>query len=313
MSVEQFIRQADLYRLGSGAALLILLAFYSPLMVLILSPVYGALPAHIFHNYGVAIFAGAGWFAKDQIQNRLGRLAAFGLPVLAFWTPTLQYFLMQQSSKLGNPAGPVITELFGYYPLVFLTVAVAGKQIQYALHLEAQGDLVVEHVPLLGSYFIYSIGEHLTKAFLSYAIGFTILFSRAGLQFLIAALYAAVIPSKLLLLAIPSLLFSITSNVHLGGIGGVNSAIKSEGYSLLTRQESYTGYISVLQNEQEGFRVMRCDHSLLGGQWTKMSPGYRPEVEDPVYAVFTMLEAVRLVDPDDGSRRVDADSKALVM
>lgn len=313
MSVEQFVRQVDLYRLGSGVALLVLLAFYSPVMVLVLSPVYGALPAHIFHGYGVAIFAGAGWFLKDQIQRRLGRLAALGLPVLAFWTPTLQYFLMQQSSKLGNPTGPVITELFGYYPLVTLTVAVAGKQIQYALHLEAQGDLVVEHVPLLGSYFVYSIAEHFAKALLSYAIGFTIVFSRAGLQFLIAVLYAAVIPSKLLLLAIPSLLFSITADVHLGGISGVNSAIKSEGYSLLTRQESYTGYISVLENQQEGFRVMRCDHSLLGGQWTRMSPGYRPEVEDPIYAVFTMLEAVRLVESDHGAPRVDAHSKALVM
>lgn len=313
MSVEQFIRQADLYRLGSGVALLVLLAFYSPVMVLILSPVYGALPAHIFHGYGVAIFAGAGWFLKDQIQKRLGRLAAFGLPVLAFWTPTLQYFLMQQSSKLGNPAGPVITELFGYYPLVLMTVAVAGKQIQYALHLEAQGDLVVEHVPLLGSYFVYSIGEHFAKALLSRAIGFTVLFSRAGLQFLIAVLYAVVIPSKLLLLAIPSLLFSITTDVHLGGIGGANSALQSEGYSLLARQESYTGYLSVLENQQEGFRALRCDHSLLGGQWINTSPGYQPEVADPIYAVFTMLEAVRLVETDHGAPRLDANSKALVM
>lgn len=313
MSVEQFLRQIDFYRLGRGVALLFLLALYSPVMVLVLSPVYGALPAHIFHGYGVAIFAGAGWFLKDHIQKRLGRLAAFGLPVLAFWTPTLQYFLMQQSSKLGNPAGPVITELFGYYPLVLLTVAVAGKQIQYALHLEAQGDLAVEHVPLLGSYFVYSIGEHMARAFLSHAIGSTVVFSRAGLQFLIAVLYAAVIPSKLLLLAIPSLLFSITYDVHLGGISGVNSALQNEGYTLLTRQESTTGYISILENQQDEFRVMRCDHSLLGGQWTRMSPGYRPEVEDPIYAVFAMLEAVRLVETDNGVPRVDANSKALVM
>lgn len=313
MSVEQFIRQADLYRLGSGVALLVLLGFYSPVMLLVLSPVYGALPAHIFHGYGVAIFAAAGWFLKDHIQKRLGRLAAFGLPVLAFWTPTLQYFLIQQSSKLGNPAGPVITELFGYYPLVTLTVAVAGKQIQYSLHLEAQGDLVVEHVPLLGTYLVYAASEQFAKMILSYAIGFTVVFTRAGLQFVIALLYAAVIPSKLLLLAIPSLLFSITSDVHLGGIGGVNSAISSEGYSLLTRQESSTGYLSVLENQQEGFRVMRCDHSLLGGQWTKMSPDYSPEVEDPIYAVFTMLEAVRLVETDYGTSRPDAGSKALVL
>jgi hypothetical protein len=31
------------------------------------------------------------------------------------------------------------------------------------------------------------------------------------------------------------------------------------------------------------------------------------------YAIFAMLEAVRLVEPDHGVPRVDADSKALVM
>jgi hypothetical protein len=133
------------------------------------------------------------------------------------------------------------------------------------------------------------------------------------MQFLIAAGYAAVVPSKLLLLAVPSVLFSMTSNVHIGRISAVNSVLKTEGFSLLARQDSYTGYISVLANHQDGFRVMRCDHSLLGGQWTKMAPGYRPEVEDPIYAVFAMLEAVRLVEPEHGAPRVDAASKALVM
>ncbi len=130
---------------------------------------------------------------------------------------------------------------------------------------------------------------------------------------LLAAAYAALIPSKWLVLAIPSIIFSVTSNVHFAGISGVNSAIEHEGYSLLARQEAYTGYISVLENQNDGFRVMRCDHSLLGGQWTKLAPGYRPEVEDPIYAIFAMLEAVRLVEPDHGIPRVDADSKALVM
>ena len=314
MAGEQFIRKIDAYRLGTGVALLFLIAFYSPVMVLVLSPVYGSLPAHIFHGYGVAIFAATGWFLKDQIQMRLGRLAAYMLPVLAFWTPTLQYFLMQQSSKLGNPAGPIITELFGYYPLVLLTVAIAGKQIQSALNLEFYGEIAAEHVPLLSTYAIYSISEHIARAILSYAIGFTVVFSRAGMQFIIAIFYAVVVPrSKLLLLAIPSLLFSITSDVHLGGIGGVNSAIQHEGYSLLARQESHTGYLSVLENQQDGFRVLRCDHSLLGGQWIKKAPGYRPQVEDPIYAIFAMLEAVRLIEPDNGVPRLDANSKALVM
>ncbi|KAJ6072279.1 hypothetical protein N7467_010364 [Penicillium canescens] len=312
-SVEEFIRQVDGRRFGSGVALLVILAFYSPLSKLILSPTYGSLPAEIFHAYGVAIFGGAGWFLKDIIPKRLGRAGGYLLPVLAFWVPTLQYFMKQKSSSLGNPLGPVITELCGYYPLVLLTVAYAGKLIQTALRLESQGDLVVEHVPLLGTYIFYSIGDHFANMILHWIVGTTFLFTRVGMQMILAVCYSAILPSKLLVLAIPSVIFSFTSNVHFAGISGVNSAIEHEGYSLVARHESTTGYISVLDNHNDGFRVMRCDHSLLGGQWTKLPSGYRPEVEDPIYAIFAMLEAVRLVEPDHGVSRVDADSKALVI
>ncbi|KAF7718814.1 Uncharacterized protein PECH_005854 [Penicillium ucsense] len=313
MAVDEYIRRIDATRLVKGVGLLFILALYSPVMQLVLSPVYGSLPSHLFHNFGVALSGAAGWFLKDQIQKRGGRMAAFMLPVLAFWTPTIQYFVLQQSSKLGNPTGPIITQLFGYYPLIMLTVAVAGKQIQYALNLESHGDLVVEHVPLIGSYILYSFGEHVARAILPRVIGVTVVFTRAGLQFLIAALYAVVIPSKLLLLTIPSIIFSVTSDVHIGGVSGANSILQKEGYSLLARQESNTGYISVLENNHDGFRVMRCDHSLLGGQWTKVTPGYHPQVEDPIYAVFVMLEAARLVESEHGESRVDAGSKALVI
>ncbi|KAJ5494966.1 hypothetical protein N7539_000082 [Penicillium diatomitis] len=313
MAVDEYIRRIDATRLVKGVGLLFILALYSPVMQLVLSPVYGSLPSHLFHNFGVALSGAAGWFLKDQIQKRGGRMAAFMLPVLAFWTPTIQYFVLQQSSKLGNPTGPIVTQFFGYYPLIMLTVAVAGKQIQYALNLESHGDLVVEHVPLIGSYILYSFGEHVARAILPRIIGVTVVFTRAGLQFLIAALYAVVIPSKLLLLTIPSIIFSVTSDVHIGGVSGANSIIQKEGYSLLARQESNTGYISVLENNHDGFRVMRCDHSLLGGQWTKVTPGYHPQVEDPIYAVFVMLEAARLVESEHGESRVDAGSKALVI
>ena len=82
---------------------------------------------------------------------------------------------------------------------------------------------------------------------------------------------------------------------------------------MLARQDSTTGYISVLENNNQGFRVMRCDHSLLGGEWTQMPIGYNPVVKDPVYSVFTMLEAVRLVETEHGEPRDDKDSRALVM
>ncbi|KAI9372582.1 S-adenosyl-L-methionine-dependent methyltransferase [Aspergillus egyptiacus] len=310
-------QQDSTKQLVVGVALLVLAAFYSLVFLLTLAPVYGSTPSHIFHGYGVGIVGAVGWFAKDHIHRLSGRKAVYLVPVLASWLPVLQYFMAQQSFALGNPTGPVITEVLALYPLVLLSVACAGKLLQSGLDLSRHGDLVAEHIPLLGSYAVYSAAEYLLKAFLSRFIGSTAFLSRAGLQILIGIMYAAAVPSKLLLLAIPSLLFSLTSNVHLP-LGyttrSLNNAISEEGFALVARQDSTTGYISVLDNLEDGYRVMRCDHSLLGGHWTKGRPNYTPPtVKDPIYAVFTMLEAVRLVETVNGGPRADAGSKALVI
>ncbi|RAL06073.1 spermidine synthase [Aspergillus ibericus CBS 121593] len=311
-SLAGLLQQPTTRQLLAGTALLFLTAFYSPLTVLMLTPVYGSAPAHIFHPYGLALIGAAGWFLKDQIQRLTGRQALYLVPVIAFWVPTVQSFLFASSSVLGNPFGAVVTEVISYYPLVLLSVACAGKLVQAGLDLGRHGEAVVEHVPLVVTYVIYKTGEKFAKLFLAKFIGTTFFFSRAGLQLLLPALYSAIAPSKLLLLAIPSLLFSMTSNVHMNS-GALNSYLNDEGFDLLARQDSSTGYISVLDNLGDGFRVMRCDHSLLGGQWTKMPQNYNPAVMDPIYSVFTMLEAVRLIETDHGEPRVDANSKALVI
>lgn len=309
-------RLADHKQLLAGVGLLLLTASYSPVFLLTLAPVYGFAPSNIFHNYGLAVVAVAGWFLKDQIQKLSNGRAVYLVPVLAFWIPTIQYILFQLSSSLGNPTGPIITDLFAFYPLVLLSVACARKLIQVGLGLDYSGDIVADHVPLLSSYVVYSVGDNFAKVVIAECLGYTFFLTRAGMQFLLAILYSAVVPSKWLLLAIPSILFSLTSNVHLPLpqlTGVLNSAIQKEGYTMLARQDSSTGYISVLENMDEGYRVMRCDHSLLGGEFTKMPQNYNPAVKDPVYSVFVMLEAVRLVETDKGEPRTDADSRALVM
>ncbi|PLB45855.1 S-adenosyl-L-methionine-dependent methyltransferase [Aspergillus steynii IBT 23096] len=316
MAFADMLQRRNQKQLSSAAALLALTAFSSYVFLLNLAPVYGSAPSHIFHGYGVAIVAAAGWFLKDRIQQLSARRAVYLLPVMAAWIPTIQYLLFQQSSQLGNPTGPIVTTAIAFYPFLLLSVACAGKLMQSGLNLDRHGELVAEHGPLLASYVVYSAGEHLAKAFTSATLGVTFFLSRTGLQLLIAGLYSAVVPSKLLVLAIPSILFSFTSNVHLPmgrTTTAMDSAIRTEGFGLVARQDSSTGYISVLDNLEDGFRVMRCDHSLLGGQWTKVYRNYKPAVKDPIYAVFTMLEAVRLVEPDSGVPRVDADSKALVI
>ncbi|OJJ48325.1 hypothetical protein ASPZODRAFT_61817 [Penicilliopsis zonata CBS 506.65] len=309
-------QQINWERLARGLALLFLAAAYSPVIVLTLSPVYGSYPSTLFHVWGTPVAGAAGWFLKDYIIGLSRRQALYWIPVVAFWIPTVEYFLSQLSTTWGTPAGPAVTEMLTYYPLILLSVACGGKLIQSALDLKSRGDVVAEHVPFIGSYIVYAIGEKFAKAFIAKVIGSMFLFSSTGLQILLAILYAATVPSKWLLLAIPSILFTLTSNVHLPlgyTTAALNSALADEGYHLIARQESTTGYISVLDNLDDGFRVMRCDHSLLGGQWTNAEGSYNPVVPDPIYAVFATLEAIRLVETEQGEPRTDAYSKALVI
>ena len=55
-----------------------------------------------------------------------------------------------------------------------------------------------------------------------------------------------------------------------------------------------------MENSYEKYRVMRVDHSLLGGEWVAAPPGYEhveSGVREPIYGVFVTLEAVRLIRP----------------
>lgn len=294
--------------------ILLLAAAYSPISRLVLSPVYGSIPSSIYHR-PVLIAAIISGFILNHFKGDTGQNDANILPLLAFWIPTIQYILIKQSSWLGNPTGPLVTEIVTYYPLALLSVSASATFLQ-ALNLKRYGVTISRHVPAVGIAFAHNFAEKLTSFVLSKYIGSSVLLNCSALQLLIAVVYAVTLPSKLLLLAIPSLLFSVSSNVHMpwGHTTAIlNSTLHGYGYALQDREMSLTGYISVLDS-QEGFRAMRCDHSLLGGEWTKTPVNYKPKVQDPIYAIFIMLEAVRLIQPENGGpRRADEDSKALVM
>ncbi|EQK98301.1 spermine/spermidine synthase [Ophiocordyceps sinensis CO18] len=125
-------------------------------------------------------------------------------------------------------------------------------------------------------------------------MGRAVVYTRLSLELALGVLYAASSPSKLLAYAVPPLLHTLS--------------MMSDGWLLLDRRESVTGYVSVLQSLQDGFRVMRCDHSLLGGDWIDKRQAKLPE---PIYGVFVMLEAVRLAETE--SPVPDEDAHALVV
>lgn len=150
-------------------------------------------------------------------------------------------------------------------------------------------------------------------------MGSTFFFNRAGLQFALATLYAAVLPSRMLLFAILPVLHSALFNVHVPLARTralLDNTLHSHGYSLVARRESLTGYISVIDNHKDGFRVMRCDHSLLGGEWLQRPRENGLGLREPIYAVFVMLEAVRLVQLEEQRVHIDIpdqQKQALIM
>lgn len=296
--------------------LITLAAIYSPISFLSLTPVYGSVPSALYHNLGKYIAALIGFLGWKQLQKIFPSSIVKWLPAFAFWIPTFQFVLFKYSSIFGTPYGPVMTELLTYYPLTLLSLFAAGSFLE-EVDFSGLGSTIAEHGPSIGSYFVFTTVERAAKSVFLRNIGSSIALSRVGLQLVIAIIYALAIPNAVLWPIVPSILFTMTYNVHnplQRTTNVLNSTLQLHNFTLIDRQESITGYISVLDNTAAHYRIMRCDHSLLGGEW-KIPPrqGRKPaRAQEPIYAIFAMLEAVRLAETDDGQpRRPDSESTAL--
>ncbi|KAL2401387.1 hypothetical protein ABEF93_005658 [Exophiala dermatitidis] len=283
-------------RFQRALQLIFLAALYAPVSQLNLSPVYGSVPAGLYHRYGLT----ASFLLAFVLRGYLPRWIGQAITPFCFWIPTLQFLLFRLSAVLGNPLGPIVTESLTCYPLVALSVYVAMQKFDELFNNQdtsGYGDAV----PSMGLFMLFAVLRRACTGFVSSISGPGFLRSRIGLQLLIASLYGMVLPKSLFWPSVPAIAFTMVANPHctLSRTTQVlNNTLALYEYTLLERKESITGYISVLEDKQRGFRVMRCDHSLLGGEW-KMPPlkQGRRKVGEPIYAVFTMLEAVRLVEP----------------
>lgn len=90
----------------------------------------------------------------------------------------------------------------------------------------------------------------------------------------------------------------------------MNTLTKLEGFTVVERAEGSLGYVSVVESVEKRIRILRCDHSILGGEWISAAPSI---VVDPIYAVFVMLEAVRLVAIEGQKPKNDSQARTLVM
>ena len=282
--------------LQSGT-LLTLAAIYSNVSRLTLSPVFGGIPASIWHSQGVMTACFMGWSSNLLIRRHLPLRPVQLLPLIAAYIPVMQFFLFKMSSTLGVSYGPIIIESVTFLPLLLLSVSCTATMLD-DLELNTTGRLqwLSDAGPGIGSYAFFKTMEYLSNNNIQRNIGATFIQTRLGLEIILAGLYAIFAPSKLLLFAIPALLHTALFNIHVQysyTTSLLNSTLAKSSWSILDRQESNTGYISVLEGSVEDIpqrlRVMRCDHSLLGGEWLMPSK----IVADPVYSIFVMLEAVR--------------------
>lgn len=300
--------QATVYL--KSLVLIALVAVYANVSELTLSPVYGSIPASLWHNWVIMAAVFVGWSCNLHLGRLVPIRLAYLLPVVAFYIPLAQFYLFKISATLTAYQGPFITELLTIVPLAILSVACTANYLEGA-DLSILPGFIRDAAPGITSYSYYKFVESASAKFLGQHIGENVFQTRIVLETILAGSYALFAPSKYLVLALPALLHTAFLNTHVMtpmAAQSLNSTLLANKWSLLERKESLTGYISVADNLDTGYRVMRADHSLLGGEWVRYK-GVR--VAEPIYGVFTMLEAVRLVETPEPI--VDADAKALVM
>ncbi|KAI1434761.1 S-adenosyl-L-methionine-dependent methyltransferase [Xylaria sp. CBS 124048] len=286
------IQQCAVY--GKAIALIILTAIHANVSVLTMSPVYGQIAANRLHQYVVWAGLFVGWAGNLALSQALPGKTIAILPLIALNIPMFQSYLFTLSNMLGVEYGPAITEALTLFPLLVVSTSCIADILDQA-DLNALPSSVASPAPGILSYMLFRHLETTLYRRIVDQIGSSIMQTRMAMEFVLGATYSIMGRSQLLRYAIPGILHAVFYNTHLmteTATASLNSTLNANGWSLVDRWESNTGYISVLDSYENGYRAMRCDHSLLGGEWTKFG---RNIVAEPVYSVFTQLEAIRLV------------------
>jgi hypothetical protein len=299
-----------------AAVFLGLAAAASPISQANLSPVYGSIPASIYHQRGMTIVALLAFMiSKTSLRKYVPSNVRQYVPVQAYYVPMIQWVLFKFSSKLGAEYGPLLTEALTYYPTLFLA-CLATSLVLEDLDLSRYSSTISEGAPPALSYAVFSFAEKSFSTGLPWVIGTNDFFTRSGLQLLVASLYAALSSTPYLLISLPAMIHTMFANPHYESNYAtkvLNQTLAANNFTLLERRDSLTGYISVLDSERDQYRVLRCDHSLLGGEWlvNERRAAHGQTGRETIYSVFTMLESVRLVEGT--SKKPDSEKNALFM
>ncbi|KAF2867405.1 S-adenosyl-L-methionine-dependent methyltransferase [Massariosphaeria phaeospora] len=303
-----------------AAAMLFIAGIASPVSQLNLSPVYGSIPASLHHQRSMTFTAVAALVARGGLKRYLPINVSEYVAVVAYWAPVIQFLLFQYSGQLGIEYGPLVIESLTYFPMLFLSIYAAVDLLDTIdlTGVNLPSSLAEIALPT-ASYFTVSTVAKIAGAIIPNFVGTHIYFTRIGLQMLLASASAFLTPSRIIVFAFPAILHTLWANPHHpsdSAFQNLNATLFStQNFTLLARQESITGYISVLENHVDlAYRVLRCDHSLLGGEWLVTPTSYEKgqRQRETIFSIFVQLEAVRLIE-NDSADIPDSQKSALVI
>ncbi|KAK6360470.1 hypothetical protein TWF730_006612 [Orbilia blumenaviensis] len=320
--LELLPSKSDAY---TALATIVICGFASWASQLSLSPVFGEIPSGLNHEqtkntaFAAAAAIALGFKYTIPRSRILLRLSRFLIPLVAINIPLIQGAVWQHAKDLGATNGPVVTEAVTIgLLLTFSVFSLAGTIRPVGVPV---ASVAIADITLLAlSWVLFSVTEKSAATYLGPYVGKGWPMTRCGMEATVAVLTASLHRSIFLAAAIPSFfpVFYLDPRCVMGdkGVQKLREHLEPLNHTVIARVESNTGYLSVLENTQGHYRFLRCDHSILGGVWLPSHPELKTPVpipvhlREPIYAVFVMLEAVRLIDPPARER---SDPNALVI
>ncbi|KAF4550478.1 Hypothetical protein D9617_17g047460 [Elsinoe fawcettii] len=290
-------------------------ALYGALSQLMLGPVYGAIIAADQHKRILSTGLLFGFMLKPTFpQIKLPNFKLF-LPLVPFYMPLLQKQLFKYSSQMGPTLGPLVTEIVSLFPFVFASAFCAAEELHVLKVFKDKPYFYL--VPAIGAYIAVTSSETIIIEYLAKLPSYSDFLTRVWLYLGTAAVGLFQSTPQIAITALPAIWYNLQYNPQLQWertTQGLAKDLEVLNWKLLERKESITGYVSVLENSDPAFRILRCDHSILGGEWT-LNDQMRSEGvtgTEPIYAVFEILEAVRLIETVNQAKK-DAEKQALVI
>ncbi|KAK6424501.1 hypothetical protein LTR95_016388 [Oleoguttula sp. CCFEE 5521] len=302
----------------TAICLTVLAAVVSNTSQLSLAPVFGSIPSSVNHKAAISSTFLTGAIARAFWKPKQTTFLQY-LPLWAACMPLVATGVVLLSEILGLIVGPMITGFLSCHTIVtVLSYAIAMNVEQIDLSKSVGTSDIASVAVSAGSLGLFVLLERKLGELLLSVLGVSQHLNPLNLQVVSSLALGAAMPQRQNLFYATVVVANLVALLAPQGSGPyslsvANAGLGAQNWTLLARQWSNTGYISVLENTEQQYRVLRCDHSLLGGEW-QLTPERRNQgwqVSEPIYAVFEMLEAVRLLKTD---RPVpDKDAQALVI